>query len=390
MSVRRRTSARAEARFLSSSIDLPIEAALAVQLGLGVDDYPVLERTTVTAPAAAGREHGTGPAGYPPTGWLLASGDRRQRVLLQPGMVVAEAVDDEDVGASLGKALASLAANGPVLHVQRLGLHHFTRLTSPDAADPTFWTDHMRPGFHGMLQAQHPVQLRWARLQAELRLDRWTVGLIQAGVDPDGVGGTAFLVSIALLRERVFKYRAGSFASAISLLGGQVWELSRQVLAGPGYPSPRGGRAASEVGGGVPSEGQPAALPDKGAADEGVLVTEVITIDHTGRPADPVSAILYLASVLAWPQHAVCRAVGVPRRTYYGWKTGGHRANPARITRLWSTVDAVHVVERTRPELLARIAQDQQASACLAAGDLTGFNNAVEEIARRSAPARGT
>jgi hypothetical protein len=197
------------------------------------------------------------------------------------------------------------------------------------------------------------------------------------------------MLGVALLHERAARYEAGSVTNTINQLGAYASELNRQVFASPTDPSPHRERQAPRLGGVGPSAGQPRSRPEKDAAHSRGLF-DVMAIDQNGRPADPVSAILYLSSVLAWPQDAVCRATGVPRRTYYGWKTRGHKPNAARLTRLWSTVDAIHAVERTRPDLVGRIGQDQQASACLAAGDLNGFSRVVEEVARRSAPCPGT
>lgn len=90
-------------------------------------------------------------------------------------------------------------------------------------------------------------------------------------------------------------------------------------------------------------------------------------------PADPISAIEFMASALRVTQDEICRAVGIAPRTFYGWKMHGHRPRARSLGVLWPMTRVIYLLEDSHPHLEEWFQGSSEAQALFRAGDTEGL-----------------
>lgn len=85
--------------------------------------------------------------------------------------------------------------------------------------------------------------------------------------------------------------------------------------------------------------GFPEEVSDTLATWGSTLVSSVATMME--YPTTEVEAVEYIARVLNLSQVAVLRAVGVPKRTFHGWKGKGHKPRDGVKLRVWEVTALV-------------------------------------------------
>jgi hypothetical protein len=107
-------------------------------------------------------------------------------------------------------------------------------------------------------------------------------------------------------------------------------------------------------------------------------------------PSDPVSAIDFLRGALQVSQDDVLAALDIRERTFFGWKTKGHRPRPESLGRLWPMTQAVYYLSQSHPNLAAWFHTDDRAKISFENGDVDGLvqNELRWALKTYSTPAR--
>ena len=90
-------------------------------------------------------------------------------------------------------------------------------------------------------------------------------------------------------------------------------------------------------------------------------------------PADPISAIEFVANTLRVNQDEVCKAVGIAPRTFYGWKMHGHRPRARSLGVLWPMTRVIYLLDDAHPNLEEWFQGSQQAQNLFGTGDAEGL-----------------
>ena len=110
------------------------------------------------------------------------------------------------------------------------------------------------------------------------------------------------------------------------------------------------------------------ALFEWGALDD--VPVEVRIIE---APTDPVEAVDYLTRALQLSQDEVLEAVGIAKRTFFGWKTKGRRPRTESLGRIWDMAQVVSGMDAGRADLLGWFKSTPSAQECFANGDANGL-----------------
>jgi len=110
--------------------------------------------------------------------------------------------------------------------------------------------------------------------------------------------------------------------------------------------------------------------------------------EEASFPNEPVDAVNHIAWLLGLPHERVIAASQIAPRTYYGWKTGGRRARPQSLGRLWPLTEAIHFMARAHPNLAAWFDSNVEAQTLFDAGDVDGLIQLELDWALRTYPRR--
>lgn len=89
-------------------------------------------------------------------------------------------------------------------------------------------------------------------------------------------------------------------------------------------------------------------------------------------PNTATDAVSFIATTLGIPQGDVLSAVGIPNRTYFGWKTG-HQPRSRNLQKLWQMAEVVYYMSSAHPNLAAWFCSDETARELFASGDANGL-----------------
>jgi len=102
------------------------------------------------------------------------------------------------------------------------------------------------------------------------------------------------------------------------------------------------------------------------------LAAAPVASDESPFPRDEVEAIDYLIEVLGISQKQALAAVRVPKRTYFGWRSGREPRGKAKA-QVWEMVRVVAGLQAAHPSLRAWIHSTPRAMRALTAGDASGL-----------------
>ena len=111
-------------------------------------------------------------------------------------------------------------------------------------------------------------------------------------------------------------------------------------------------------------------------------------VEDSPFPNEPVEAVNHVARLLGLAHERVIAAVQIAPRTYYGLKTGGRRARPQSLGRLWPMTEAIHFMARAHSNLAAWFNGNAKAQTLFDAGDVDGLVQLELDWALRSYPRR--
>lgn len=89
-------------------------------------------------------------------------------------------------------------------------------------------------------------------------------------------------------------------------------------------------------------------------------------------PNTATDAVGFIATTLGIPQGDVLSAVGIPSRTYFGWKTG-HQPRSRNLRKLWQMTEVIYYMVGAHPNLAAWFSSDKSAQKLFATGDANGL-----------------
>lgn len=110
------------------------------------------------------------------------------------------------------------------------------------------------------------------------------------------------------------------------------------------------------------------------------LAATPVDADTSTFPRDEVEAVDYLIEVLGISQKEALAAVRVPKRTYFGWRSGRKPRGKAKA-QVWAMVRVVVGLQAAHPHLRGWIHSTPRAMRALAAGDASALALADLDLA---------
>ena len=101
-------------------------------------------------------------------------------------------------------------------------------------------------------------------------------------------------------------------------------------------------------------------------------------------PEDSVEAVAFIASRLGDTQDEVLNATGIKERTYFGWRSSGHRPRASSQGQLWPMVQVVGRLSNVHSHLQAWFQSSQAARDAFTAGDTNSLIMAEMDWALRN------
>lgn len=96
------------------------------------------------------------------------------------------------------------------------------------------------------------------------------------------------------------------------------------------------------------------------------------TSTETSYPTSPTDAVAFIVDTLDWPQQKVLGALGIPERTFFGWKEG-HRPRSKGLHKLWAMTDVLYYMRDAHPNLASWFSNNEEAQRLFTLGDSNGL-----------------
>lgn len=229
-------AAVAEVRMLTTEREISETEAVRIWEALGKEGLPIFERQTKNLVSLT-----VTPTGHQQTqdnqhGWILASADRKISVTIYPSLIAVQTTKYDHFQASLGEPLANalrhfMKITGNTV-VNRIGVRFINKLQDSHATTPSFWVEHIRPGFVGPLTESISSLVVATHQQTQLQLDDTSGARIISGVFREQTSESqySFLVDLDVFKEQAFEYEEELCANLTRQLDRTAFSLFSHVI----------------------------------------------------------------------------------------------------------------------------------------------------------------